>query len=294
MGYMFYPGCMVVSEQYQYEISAKKILDYFGIDYKDFPEFHCCGEPMKCVNFLTWLTMAGRIIAMAEKEGRDILTLCNGCYLSLNKAKKVLLEDEEKRKKVNEILAEEGLKFTGKIKIKHIMTVIDEEIGQEKIKEKLKVDLSGLKLATHYGCHVLRPYSFAIDDPEDPKILEKYVELLGAKSPYYPERMDCCMILFGNVKPKEADKIRGEKLLAISRRGFDGLVTICPLCQHSYETRQKRISKMLKQEVSVPVIYYTQLLGLALGFEPEELGLNLNQSRVEKILDKIGSKKKKQ
>lgn len=287
MGYMFYPGCMVVSEQYQYEISAKKILDYFGIDYKNFPEFHCCGEPMKCVNLLTWLTMAARIIAIAEKEGRDILTLCNGCYLSLNKAKKILLEDDEKKRKVNEILSEEGLEFTGRISIKHIMTVIDEAIGEEKIKEKIRISLDGLKLAVHYGCHVLRPYSFAIDDPENPKILEKYIELLGAKSPYYPEKMDCCMILFGNVRPREADKIRGEKLLAVLERGYDGLVTICPLCQHSYETRQKRISKMLKKKVAVPVVYYTQILGLALGFEAEELGLHLNATPVERILEKI-------
>ena len=288
MGYLLYPGCMIVSEQYQYEISARKILDFFGVDYDVYPEFHCCGEPMKCVNLMTWLTMAARVIAIAEKMSRDVLTLCNGCYLSLSKAKKILSTDQEKRETVNSILTDEGLEFRGTAKIKHIMTVIVEDIGRERIEKNIKRRLEGLRLAVHYGCHVLRPYDFAIDDPENPKILQEYVELLGAEAPYYPEMMDCCMILFGNVKPREADLIRGEKLLAIKKRGFDGLVTICPLCQHSYETRQKRISKMLKQDASIPVIYYTQLLGLAIGFKPRELGLHLNMSPVEKILEKLG------
>ena len=134
---------------------------------------------------------------------------------------------------------------------------------------------------------MLRPYDFSIDDPENPTLLERYIELLGAKAPYYPERMDCCMILFGNVKPRDADRLRGEKLAAIKARGFDGMVTICPLCHHSYETRQKRIAKIFKMDVEIPVIYYTQLLGLALGLKPEELGLNLNQTPVDRLLAKI-------
>ncbi len=289
MVYLLYPGCMIVSEQYQYEISAKKILDFFGIEYRDFPEFHCCGEPMKCVNVMTWLTMAARIIAIAERENADILVLCNGCYLSLNKAKKILLEDSKKRDRVNAILGEEDLEFRGRAKIKHIMSVIAEEIGEEKIRDNIKIRLDGLKFATHYGCHVLRPYEFAIDDPENPTVLEKFIELLGGSAPYYPERMDCCMILFSNVKPRDADMLRGEKLEAIKKRGFHAMVTICPLCQHSYETRQKRIMKILKMDVSIPVIYYTQLLGLSLGMGPDELGLNLNSSPVEKILEKIAT-----
>ena len=245
---------------------------------------------MKCVNFLTWLPMSRRIIAIAEKKGKDILTLCNECYLSLNKAKKILLEDDEKRRKVNMILSEEGLEFKGTARIRHIMTVISEDIGESKIRSSIKTELKGLKLAVHYGCHVLRPYDFAIDNPENPSILERYIELLGAEAPYYPEKMDCCMILFGNVRHREADILRGEKLLAISRRGFDGMITICPLCQHSYETRQKRIAKIFKKDVSIPVIYYTQLFGLSLGMTPEELGLNLNASPVEQVLEKIRKK----
>ena len=287
MSYMFYPGCMIVSEQYQYEISAKKILDFFKIKYEDYPEFHCCGEPMKCVNLITWLTMAARIIAIAESKDRDILVLCNGCYLSLNKAKKYLLESNRKREIVNKILGKEGLEFHGKATIKHIMRVISDDIGEELIKSSLKRDLSGLKFAVHYGCHVLRPHEFSIDNPENPQILEKYIKILGAKAPYYPEKLDCCMILFANVKPKEADFLRALKLEAIKKRGFDALVTICPLCQKSYETRQKRLKKFFKKDVFIPVIYYTQLLGLALGFKPEEVGLHLNQSPVEELLKKL-------
>jgi len=279
---------MIVSEQYQYEISAKKILDFFGVDYRVCPEFHCCGEPMKCVNVMTWLTMASRIIAMAERMGRDVLTLCNGCYLSLNKAKKIITDSKRRKAEVNRILGKDGLEFNGSARIRHIMSVIAEDIGLERIRESTRRNLRGLVLATHYGCHVLRPYDFAIDDPENPTVLEKFIEVLGARAPYYPERMDCCMILFANVRPRDADLIRGEKLLAIKRRGFDAMITICPLCQHSYETRQRRISKLLKADVSIPVIYYTQLLGLALGMSPRDLGLHLNMSPTRRLLGKLG------
>ena len=285
---MYYPGCMILSEQYQYEISAKKILDYFNVKYEDIPEFHCCGEPLKCVNVSTWLTMAARIIAMAEDKGRDVLVLCNGCYLSLNKARKYLLNDSRRFKEVNSILSREGLEFRGTAKIKHIVNILVEDIGVDKIKQSVKRQIN-IKVATHYGCHVLRPYEFSIDpDPENPTILEKLLNAIGAKAPYYPERLDCCMILFGNVKHREADYLRAVKLEAIKKRGFDALVTICPLCQKSYETRQKRLKKIFKKDVFIPVVYYTQLLGLALGFSPEDMGLHLNQSPVEVLLEKLG------
>jgi len=286
---MLYQGCMIWSSQYQYEISARKILDFFGVDYKVFPEQQCCGKPLMCVNINTWLTLAARVMAIAEKEGLDVLTLCNGCYLSLNEARKILLESPEKKELVNRILSKEGLKFSGELRIKHIVSVIWEDIGLKKLSENVKVKLSGLKLASHYGCHSLRPKEFSIDsNPENPRIIEEILEILGVESPYYPEKNDCCMILMSNVDVKGADLLRGKKLLAIQRRGFDGMATICPLCQQSYETRQKRISKMMKEKISVPVIYLTQLIGLARGMSPREVGLDLNTSPVEKLLGKIG------
>ncbi len=280
---------MVWSSQYQYEISARKILDTFRVDYKTFPEQQCCGKPLMCVNIDTWLTLAARIIAIAEREKKDIITLCNGCYLSLNEARKILLETPEKLELVNNILSKENLKFTGNIRIRHIVSVIWEDIGVDRISDRIKIRLDNLKLAVHYGCHVLRPKEFAIDsNPERPHIVEDIIQTLGAESPYYPEKFDCCMILLSNADVKGADIIRGKKLLAIQRRKFDALVTICPLCQQSYETRQKRISKLIKEKISVPVIYLTQLIGLALGIPPKELGLHLNTSPVEVILKKIG------
>lgn len=280
---------MVWSSQYQYEISAKRLLDFFGIEYTDFPEQQCCGKPLMCVNISTWLALAARIMAIAEGEGKDIITLCNGCYLSLNEAKKIIVESPDKLALVNAILEKEGLEFTGRVRIKHVVKVIGEDIGLERILNDAKLRLNGLKLAVHYGCHALRPKEFSIDDsPENPSLIERILSALGASCPYYPEKFDCCMTLMSNVDVEKADILRGRKLLAIKRRGFDALVTICPLCQQSYETRQKRISRMLKEDISIPVIYLTQLLGISLGIHSRELGLHLNESPIEKILKNVG------
>ncbi|MCR8453727.1 MAG: CoB--CoM heterodisulfide reductase iron-sulfur subunit B family protein [Crenarchaeota archaeon] len=289
MTYILYQGCAVWTSQYQYEISARKILDFFGIDYIDFPEQQCCGKPLACVNMNTWLVLAARIMAIAEREGRDIITLCNGCYLSLNEAKKIIMESHDEFSLINSILSKENLKFTGFVKIKHIVKVISEDIGLKRIIENSRLKLDGLKLAIHYGCHVLRPKEFSVDkNPEDPSIIEDILSSLGASCPYYSEKFDCCMALLANVDVENADLIRGKKLLAIKRRGFDALVTICPLCQQSYELRQKKISRVLKEDISIPVIYLTQLLGLSLGLHPRDLGLHLNESPVEKIIKRLG------
>jgi len=160
----------------------------------------------------------------------------------------------------------------------------------EKIKGSLRKPLNGLKLASHYGCHLLRPSSIGRpDESEEPHTLDDLTEALGADAEDYPEKLDCCGASLIVSDPETPFRLSGMKLKAVQSRGFDGMVTVCPFCHKMYDAKQGAIKMVLQEEsIDVPVFYYTQLLGLAMGLDEEELGMNFNLSNVDRVLEKIG------
>ena len=290
MKFAFYPGCTVQSEQYAYEISARSIFPKLGIQLIDIEGFSCCGYPLKNVSIPAWFYLAARNLALAEKLGLDIFPLCNGCNLSFLEVKHYLERDPALKERINSLLSIEGLTYTGKAKSVHILRVLREVIGIDKIQAAVKMPLAGLKLATHYGCHALRPSKLEMpDDPEDPQSLEELVKALGAATEEYPERLDCCGQGLAMTTGKTALAISGLKLRAIQDHKFDGLVTICPFCTKMLDAKQNAIKMSTGQkDLDMPVMYITQVLGLAMGMKVEELGLNLNLSPVGEILRKLG------
>jgi len=294
MSFALFPGCVVQSEQYAFEISARETLPTLGIQIKELDGLSCCGYSLKNVSIPAWFYMSARNLALAEKNGIDLLPLCNGCNLSFREVKNYLDEDTNLRERINSLLSMEGLKYTGKAKSWHILEVFNQVVGLEKIKSLVKVPLNGLKLAAHYGCHALRPSSIRlIDDPENPHILEELIHALGASAVDYPERLDCCGQGLSMTTGRTALTISGEKLKAIQDQLFDGVVTVCPFCTKMLDSKQRaiRVSTDYK-EVNMPVLYYTQLLGLAMGLDAKQIGLNLNSSPVGEILKRIGGHKK--
>jgi heterodisulfide reductase subunit B len=242
------------------------------------------------MNDAVWFYLSARNLAISEGHGLDMLPLCNGCYASLNEVKFQLDNDEGLKKQINEKLALEGLHYDGKIRVRHILEVLNEDIGVEKIRDSVKRPLEGLNIATHSGCHATRPSEVRYtDDPEDPKILDAITNSLGAKTSYYPEKLDCCGANLIMTNYEEAFKLTGTKLQSVKKRGFDALVTNCPFCFKMYDSRQDAVSKVMQNsDVDVPVFYVTQLIGIALGFGRAELGLNFNVSPCEDILDGLG------
>ena len=290
MKFAFYPGCTVQSEQYAYEISARRIFPRLGIQLIDVEGFSCCGYPLKNVSVSAWFYLAARNLALAEKLGLDIFSLCNGCNLSFCEVRHYLERDPTLKERVNSLLSIEGLTYTGNAKSLHILQILREIIGIEKIRAAVKTPLTGIKLATHYGCHALRPSKLEMpDDPEDPQSLEELIEALGAVTEDYPERLDCCGQGLAMTTGKTALAISGLKLRAVQDHKFDGLVTICPFCTKMLDAKQNAIKASTGQkDLSMPVIYITQVLGLAMGMKVEELGLNLNLSPVGETLKKLG------
>ena len=289
MKFAFYPGCTVQSEQYAYEISARRIFPKLGIQLIDVEGFSCCGYPLKNVSVPAWFYLAARNLALAEKLGLNIFPLCNGCNLSFCEVKHYLEKDPTLKERINSLLSIEGLTYTGNAKSLHILQILREIIGIEKIQAAVKTPLAGLKLAAHYGCHALRPSKLEMpDDPEDPQSLEELIEALGAVTEDYPERLDCCGQGLAMTTGKTALAISGLKLRAVQDHKFDGLVTICPFCTKMLDAKQNAIKASTGQkDLSMPVLYITQVLGLAMGMKVEELGLNLNLSPVGETLKKL-------
>jgi heterodisulfide reductase subunit B len=288
MKYALYLGCWIQTQQYNYELSTRKTLPKLDVELADIDDFSCCGYPLRSYDDSIWLYLGARNLALAEREELDILPLCNGCYCSLSEVKHILDENEEIKEKVNLALSEEDLKYKGAKKIRHILEVLHQDIGIKKIQDSIEKKISGVKFATHCGCHAVRPSAVRFtDDPEDPIMLEELTQAVGIETPYYPEKMDCCgaSLILSNFEA--AFKLTGYKIHAIQERGFDGVVTNCPFCLKMLDSRQDASGRLLEKEFEIPVYYITQIIGLALGFKEDELGLNFNQSPVDVIASKF-------
>ena len=291
MKVLLFLGCTVQTEQYAYELSVRSVLPKLGVELIDMPESNCCGYPVKSISPMAWAYMAGRLMAIAEREGLPLLTLCNGCHLSLTELKWALTEQPDLLDKLNELLEPEGLKLEGKTEVIHVLEFLYDRLGPEAIREHLARELRGLRLAAHYGCHLLRPSTLGRpDDPENPRKLDELIEALGASPVDYPGKLDCCGSGLAPFHGREAMKMVGWKLLEAKKAGVDALVVMCPFCMKMLDGKQTVASRLVGQDVGLPVVYYTQLLGLAMGMSPGELGLELNLSPVERLLAKMGVK----
>jgi len=288
--YALYLGCTIQSEQYGYETSVREILPRLDIELEDMEGASCCGFPaLNSVSKLGWHYLSARNLAIAEDMGFAVLPLCNGCHLSFVETKHFLEKDPELKNIINMNLEKEGLNYRGDIRIVHLLEALHDEIGSQKISEKVVKPLSGIRLASHPGCHAIRPSDLQrVDDAENPQKLDDLIKALGAKTFDYPEKIDCCGSQLAVTSGRVTLRIAGEKLQAVKSYGFDGLVTTCPFCFKMYDGRQRAIKGALKDaSLDLPVFYYTQLLGLALGSDPKKLGLQMNQSLVDDLVERI-------
>ena len=284
--YLIFLGCVIPYRLSSYEISTRKVLGTLGVELVEMPEYNCCGFPMDPVNHDTMLTLAARNLCVAEREGLNILTLCNGCFGTLYKVNKTLKEDEGEREKINGYLKEFGMEFKGTIEVKHLVHVLAEDIGFEKIKNAVKKPLTNLRVAQHTGCHIVRPKKLiGKDDPEDPKILKDLIALTGAKCLDYMDEAECCgnpIIGVNEAIPFQMAKEKFDHIMAV---GAQALITVCPFCHMMYDLNQPRIERTFNTKIGIPVLHYPQLLGLAMGFSPEELAINELRVKPTQLLE---------
>lgn len=292
MNYALFLGCTIPVRAQNYEMSAREVAKKLGINFVDIPEFSCCGFPVKSSNAESSLIIAARNIAIASKKGQKICTLCNACTSVLSEANKELTENKELRNKVNKELEKIGLEFKPGVTIKHFSRILYEDIGVDKIQEKITKDLSKLSMSIHYGCHYLRPSEIydGFDDCEHPVSVENLVAVTGAAVVDYKNKLECCGGAILGVEEEIALSMAKDKLDNITKNNVDALVTICPFCSIMYEDNQRKIESKFEVEYNLPVLYYPQVLGLAMQIEPKPLGFRLNKIKATQILEKAGVK----
>ncbi|UCF08003.1 MAG: CoB--CoM heterodisulfide reductase iron-sulfur subunit B family protein [Thermoplasmata archaeon] len=278
------------SRAHNYEVSARLVAKNFGIEFLDIAEFGCCGLPLKSGHYETYLTIAAYNLAVAQDHGLPLVVFCNGCFGSLTEANKHLTENEKDRMRINELLKSTEKTFTQGVEIMHFSSVLYEHVGIDRIKDSIVNRFEGVKIAPHYGCHYLRPGegSGKIDDPMKPTSLDCLIEATGATSISYEDMLQCCASPILGSSEKNAMRIGKLKLDHVKRAGADAMVIHCPLCSIMYDQYQPTMEQEFGVEYKIPVLYYAQLLGLALGFSPKELGMKKNKVKADELYEKMG------
>ncbi len=280
-----YPGCVIPTEQYGYEMSIRKIMPELGIELVDVENISCCGAPFKSINLVMQTYLSARNMAIFEMEGLDIFAPCPQCHLSLTETKQRLESSGELGEKItSRLMEEEGLEYRGYLKIYHTLDLLHDLVGIDVLKGKVKKPL-GWNIACHYGCHTIR-YTGADrpDSAEHPMKMESIIAALGGRTSDYSEKLNCCGGPLMTTHKDSALTKAGEKLKAVQDRGFDALTIVCPLGGRVLDSKQERAAGMVGEKLDMPVFYLTQLVGLSMGMEPESLGLNLNKSPVSKLI----------
>lgn len=268
----YYQGCSLEGLAREYDMSTRAVCKALDVELVEIPDWNCCGStPAHSYDPLLPAALAGRNLAIAEGEGCDVVaTPCPGCLKALKDALEVY-QDEKKRAAFLEVL---GMPFDGNIEAISVLQALYEDVGLDAIKKKVKTPLKGLVAVPYYGClHSRPPKPNQFDDPENPIVMDRLLETIGVTVPDFPYKTECCGAAFGVTRNEIVGKLSARILDMAVRVGARMIVVACPLCQQNLDLRQDQISRRAGREFNIPVVYITQLIGLALGLNPKELGL---------------------
>ncbi len=292
--YLLYPGCVASVRELGYEMSTRAVFKRLGADLVGRDDFNCCMPAclVHSVDYVKGLALTGRNLAIAEEEGLPLLTLCSSCFGNLSRAKYLLDSSRELREGVNRELAKVGREYRGKVKVQHVVTALYEDFTLETLMN-LSVDpLHGLRAAPFYGCHLFLPQRYAgFDDAEFPEKLGHLIEVTGAESVDYHEKSSCCIgcgSFFGKVSEEASLKLAEVILDDVKRSGADAVVATCPFCMMQLEVGQMKLREEKGKEYGLPVLHYVDVLGLAMGLKPDELGLGLRRVDPGPLLERLG------
>jgi heterodisulfide reductase subunit B len=273
MEYTYYPGCSLEASAKGYDESVRFVFEKLGLKLIELEDWNCCGATsyMSTKETIS-LVISARNLALAEKSGRDIVSPCSACYTILYKTNHVLKENPIMLAKVNQALKKDQLKYNLSLDVRHPLEVLVNDVGVDTISAKIKVRLNGLKMAQYYGCQIVRP-DRGLDDKDNPQMMDILFEAMGAENVYFPMKVRCCGGMLMTTYPDVGLELNKKILECAAENGADMLVTTCPLCQINLEAYQDKINKKFKTKYNIPVFFFTQVLGVALGGAPAELGL---------------------
>ena len=283
MKYSYYPGCSLHSAHKGYDLSSRAVLESLNCELQELDDWNCCGATIyMSIKEVTSLAIATRNLALAEKENLDLITPCSSCYTILNKAHKYLKNNPVLLEKVNTCLAEAGLNYNCSVRVRHPLDVLVNDIGIEIINLNITKRLTGLKIANYYGCQIVRPEK-GFDDKENPTSMENLFESIGAEVVYFPYKLRCCGGMLMTTFEDAALKLSEEIIDCAEENNADCIVTTCPLCQMNLEAYQNKMNKRFGKNHKMPILFFTQVLGIAMGLNEKELGVDRNFYNCEKL-----------
>ncbi|MFZ7103539.1 MAG: CoB--CoM heterodisulfide reductase iron-sulfur subunit B family protein [Peptococcaceae bacterium] len=272
MKYAYFPGCSLSSTGIEYDMSTKKVAKALGMELWEIPDWSCCGSSSAhLTDHLLALALPARNLAIAEAEGLDVAIPCAACYARCKATEIEVNESPEMQKTISEVIERD---YTGKAKARALLDVFVNDFGLEAVKTLINKPLTGLKVASYYGCLLVRPPKLGFDDPEDPQSMDKLVEALGGTPVEWSFKTECCGAGHAMTKPGVGFPMIEKILTAAKESGADCIATACPLCMNNLDMRQTQIAGKFGQEYKLPVFYFTELMGIALGLDFNELGLN--------------------
>ncbi|WP_298267194.1 CoB--CoM heterodisulfide reductase iron-sulfur subunit B family protein [Geobacter sp.] len=278
MKYAYFLSCINESMTKEVDRALNLWKKDLGIELVNLEKGTCCGgSNLDYVSPDHFIVVNGRNLALAERMGLDLVTSCSTCLLTLRRAKHLLDTLAEKRELVNAQLAYEGLRYGGTSDVKHLLWVITEDYGLERLAQKVTTPLQGVRFAPFYGCHILRPSALlGRDDPAAPAALDRLVEALGGSVVEYGSRNKCCGFHTLLVAEKQSLAMTGNALEDAVRAGADYIVTPCPLCHTAFDAYQDKALDGRDVSRNIPVLHLSQMIGLALGYSGKELGIDLH------------------
>lgn len=276
MKFAYYPGCSARSTCAELNVATHRVAEKLGIELFTLESATCTGaRELRAIEPLKFYTLNVRILALAEREGLPLMTICNTCTLNLLDAHAAVCDDAQLLRIVNDELQAEGLRYNRSTRISHFLWVLYEDIGEEKLRRLVTNPLTGLTVAAFYGCHITRPpgrYGFI--DSRNNVALERLALLLGCQPIDYSGRTECCGFHTAAHDERIARKLTGQHILSAKENGAKTMVTPCPLCHTVLDGFQKEIEEDMGQKLDVPVLHLPQLVGLALGLSEDELNID--------------------
>jgi len=292
--YLFYPGCSMESSAKAYQASLEAICKHLGINLHEIEDWNCCGATeYLSLDLLPAYSLIARNLALAEQQANGTKTLmaaCSACYLNLAKADHYMHEDKAFGKKVNEALAAGGLHYDpGQLAVRHLLDVIFNDIGLDKVKEKIVKPLTGLRVASYIGCMVPRPdYNSQMSDTEHPYELDDLLKALGAEVIDFPLKTACCGGHMTQIGPDTAFELIRRLIAAADQYKADALVALCPMCQMNLDAFQGQMNGYFHTNYRMPILFFTQLMGIAFGEKPENLGFGSEFVSAHDAMRRIG------
>ena len=283
MKFTYFPGCSLKGSGRAYEESLLAVCKQLGVELEELDDWNCCGATAyMAVSERQAFGLAARNLALAEQKPHELIAPCSACYMVLKKTQKYVAEYPQIGQEVHEALGRGGLKYAGTAGIRHPLDVLVNDIGLDAIKKQVKMPLKGFKVAPYYGCQIVRPYA-DFDDQHNPVLMDKLFKALGAEVVKYPLKTRCCGGSLTGTLPEAGLGMSFHLLREAQRRGANVLATVCPLCQFNLDAYQDEMCRK-REPVHMPIVYFTQLMGLAFGLDAKKLGLHRGIISIEPLL----------